>query len=93
MEAFLYKPNVTNHRIIFLAGNKGKRKEWDNFWGTEQPVQGSDFHYKENSIVLDVFMFNMRNEVIGKKLCIETLTPLDALHFAVVREGDQIFHQ
>ena len=35
----------------------------------------------------------MRNEVIGKQLCIETLTPLDALHFAVVREGDQIFHQ
>ena len=84
---------LTTIQFFFLPGNKGKRKEWDNFRGTEQPRQGSDFHYKENSIVLDVFIFNMRNEVNGKQLCIETLTPLDALHFEVVREEDQIFYQ
>ena len=43
------------------------------------------FEEMEDAIERDLVLFNMRNVHICKKLCRETLAPVDVLHFAVVR--------
>ena len=48
-----------------------------------------DFGPKEESIIRDMFIFNMRNEEFRKQFCKETFMPADALQFAVVCEGDR----
>ena len=34
-------------------------------------------------------MFNMKHEEVQKQLCMNTMSPGDALQFVVVREGDK----
>ena len=40
----------------------------------------------------DVFIFNIRNGEIRKQQCMETLAPVDYLHFAVVRERGETMY-
>ena len=63
----------------------------EQFFGAlKELIQGCDFGSKEESIVRDVFILNMRNEEIRKQFCIETLVPSNALRFVVVKDRCEI---
>ena len=76
--------------IIQLRRKQKKTEGLEQFFGASR---GSDFGEKEESIGLDVLIFIMRNEDIRKQLCMETLTPADASHTAVVREREDMLYK
>ena len=65
----------------------------ENFFGEVSDLsRKGDFSPKEESIVRDVFIFNLRNEEFRKQLCMETLAQVDALQFSKVSgRGEMIY--
>ena len=55
-------------------------------WSIEGPCLGCDFGTTEESMLGDVFIFNMRNVEIRKQLYMDASSAVDALHLALVRE-------
>ena len=81
------EPNLTNCRFILFGLKQRENKGMEQFYcALSHLSRGCDFGPKEESIVLEVFIFNMQNKKIHKQLSMETLLPSDSLQFAVVRE-------
>ena len=77
----------------YLDVNSGIMKDWSSFFGDPSDLaRGCDFGSKEESIVRDVLLFIMKHEEVRKQLCTDTMSPTDALQFAVVKErGEMLF--
>ena len=64
----------------FLDVNSGIMKDWSSFFGDPSDLaRGCDFGSKEESIVRDVLIFNMKHEEVRKQLCTDTMNPTDAV--------------
>ena len=90
IEVFVKEPNVTNPHS-FLFGRKERENEgMEQFYGALSDLSRGVILIQRKNQSSEVFIFNKRNVEIRKQLSMETLLPLDALHFAVVRKRGQI---
>ena len=58
-------------------------------WSVEGPGLGCDFGTKEESMLRDVFIFNMRNVQFREQLYVDALSAVDALHLALARKRER----
>ena len=86
-DAFQGDSVATNHRFVVFRREQRDNEGMEQFFGAVIDLsRGCNFCTKAESIVWDILTMNMPIKEIRKHLCMETLSPADAVQFAVVKE-------
>ena len=85
--AFVRKTSVTFERHKLLNRKQRDRESLEQFWGALAEIaKRCDIHTGEDEWIRDIFINNMKNSDIQRKLLTETLPPLEALNVALIDE-------
>ena len=85
--AFVRKTNVTFERHKLLNRKQRDRESLEQFWGAlAEMAKKCDIIAGEEEWIRDIFINNMKNYDIQRKLLTETLPPREALNVALIDE-------
>ena len=91
---FTVTTNLTYERFTFFGRRQKEHESLEKF---HQTLSELSKNFKlgelESELVRDIFITNMRNIEIQKKLCIEYLTPENELSYVLVHEKGTKIHQ
>ena len=92
--AFIKPTNITFERYKLLSRKQKDRESYEQFWGALSYLARScEIGINaEQEWIRDVFIFNMKNCDLQRRLLSETLNPLDALNQAIINEKDYYNH-
>ena len=91
--AFVRKTNVTFERHKLLNRKQRDRESLEQFWGAlAEMAKKCDITAGEEEWIRDIFINNMKNYDIQKKLLTETLPPRKALNVALIDEKGILNH-
>ena len=80
-------PNAIIHRLTLFNQKQMKNQVMEQFFCLLKDLtRGHDFGVKEASIVRYAFVFNTKNDDVKKYQRMETLSPSNALQFAIARD-------
>ena len=79
--------NVTFERPKFLNRKQRDRESLEQFWGAlAEMAKKCDIAAGEEGWIMDIFINNMKNYDIQRKLLTEILPPRDAINVALIDE-------
>ena len=85
--AFVRKTNITFERHKLLNRKQRDRESLEQFWGAlAEMAKRCNIPTGEDEWIRDIFINNMKNSNIQRKLLTETLPPLEALNVALIDE-------
>ena len=85
--AFVRKINITFERHKLLNRKQRDRESLEQFWGAlAEMAKRCNIPTGEDEWIRDIFINNMKNSDIQRKLLTETLPPLEALNVALIDE-------
>ena len=86
--AFIKPTNVTLERYKLLSRKQKDSQSYEQFWGALSDLarSGEVGINAEQEWIRDVFIFNMKNCDLQRRLLSETLNPVDALNQAIIDE-------
>ena len=91
--AFIRKTNVTFERHKLLNLKQRDRESLEQFWGAlAEMAKKCDIAAGEEEWIRDIFINNMKNHDIQRKLLTETLPPREALNVALIDEEKNLNH-
>ena len=92
--AFIKPTNITFERYKLLSRKQKDRESYEQFWGALSDLARScEIGINaEQEWIRDVFIFNMKNCDLQRRLLSETLNPLDALNQAIIDEKGYYNH-
>ena len=91
--AFVRKTKVTFERHKLLNRKQRDRESLEQFWGAlAKMAKKCDITAGEEEWIRDIFINNMKNYDIQKKLLTETLSPREALNVALIDEKGILNH-
>ena len=92
--AFIKPTNITFERYKLLSRKLKDRKSYEQFWGALSDLARSCkiAINAEQEWIRDVFIFNMKNCDLQRRLLSETLNPVDALNQAIIEEKGYYNH-
>ena len=91
--AFVSKTNVTFERHKLLNRKQRDRESLEQFWGAlAEMAKKCDIAAGEEEWIRDIFINNMKNYDIQRKLLTETLPPREALNVALIDEKEILNH-
>ena len=91
--AFVRKTNVTFERHKLLNRKQRDRESLEQFWGAlAEMANKCDITAGEEEWIRDIFINNMKNYDIQRKLLTETLPPREALNVALIDEKGILNH-
>ena len=91
--AFVRKTNVTFERHKLLNRKQRDRESLEQFWGAlAEMAKKCDITAGEEEWIRDIFINNMKNYDIQRKLLTETLPPRKALNVALIDEKGILNH-
>ena len=83
--AFVRKTNITFERRKLYNRKQKDRESLENFWGAlAEMAKICDIPTGEDEWIRDIFINNLKNSDIQRKLLTETLPPLEALNVALI---------
>ena len=81
------KTNITFERHKLLNRKQRDRESLEQFWGAlAEMAKRCNIPTGEDEWIRDIFINNMKNSDIQRKLLTETLPPLEALNVALIDE-------
>ena len=87
--AFVRKTNVTFERHNLLNRKQREREYLEHFWGAlAEMAKKCDIAAGEEEWIRDIFINNMKNYDIQRKLLTELLPPREALNVALIDERE-----
>ena len=92
--AFIKPTNITFERYKLLSRKQKNRESYEQFWGALSDLARSCKIgiNAEQELIRDVFIFNMKNCDLQRRLLSETLNPVDALNQAIIDEKGYYNH-
>ena len=91
---FMVTTLLTYERIKFFGRRQKENESLEKFHEIlSELAKNCKLGELESELVRDIFITNMRNVEIQKKLCIEYLTPEDVLSYVLVHEKGTKIHQ
>ena len=91
--AFVRKTNVTFERHKLLNRKQRDRESLEQFWGAlAEMVKKCDITAGEEEWIRDIFIHNMKNYDIQRKLLTETLPPRESLNVALIDKKGKSNH-
>ena len=91
---FTVTTNLTYERFKFFCQIQKENESLEKFHETlSELAKNCTLGELESELVRDIFITNMRNVEIQKKLCIEYLTPENVLSYVIVHEKGSKIHQ
>ena len=91
--AFVRKTNVTFERNKLLYRKQRDRESLEHFWvALAEMAKKCDIAAGEEEWIRDIFINNMKNYDIQRKLLTETLPPREALNVALIDEKEILNH-
>ena len=91
--AFVRKKNVTFERHKLLNRKQRDRESLEQFWGAlAEMVKKCDITAGEEEWIRDIFIHNMKNYDIQRKLLTETLPPRESLNVALIDKKGKSNH-
>ena len=91
---FTVTTNLTNERLKIFGRRQKENESLEKFHETlSELAKNCKLGELKSELVRDIFITNMRNVEIQKKLCIEYLTPENVLSYVLVHEKGTKIHQ
>ena len=92
--AFIKATNITFERYKLLSRKQRDRESYEQFWGALSDLARScEIGINaEQKWIRDVFIFNMKNCDLQRRLLSETINSVDALNQAIIEEKGYYNH-